>query len=204
MKVTISLCGRRGRVDHRIFNPFCYLCSQLKLHMRNLFLFAIAAAALAGCKKSGDTAKPGDTNNTTGLSGKYAAFKSADTSFKDQIRGHGVSGIEVITLTGDTLYQNLDTAHPVVSVNIIQNYSPSMITDTLTFNSATTGIESSQKATYPFSYDISSGKYNAGDTTPDTFYSLTKIDDTTLKLVIYQTSGIYTGDVSCTLYKKFQ
>jgi hypothetical protein len=168
--------------------------------MRKLYLLIISASVLVSCKKPGNTVEP---DNSSGLSGKYAAFKRADTVFKDDIRSHGASEIEVITLFGDTIYQNLDTAYPYVGVNTIQNYSPSMITDTLTFTSATTGIESNQNATYPFSYSIGTGKYDAGDTSSDTFYSLTQIDATTLKLVIYQTDGIYTGDVSCTLYKKF-
>jgi len=168
--------------------------------MKNLYLVIIAAAAWVSCKKSGN---PPDHNNTSGLSGKYAAFKKGDTVFKDNIRSHGVSEIQVITLYGDTIYQNLDTAHPYVGVNTIQNYSPSMITDTLNFTSATTGVESNQNYTGPFTYSIASGTFDDGDTTPGNHAKIVQIDATTVKLVFYQTDGIYTGDVSATLYKKF-
>ena len=182
------------------FRPFVYICSRLKLRMRNLYLVIIAAALWVSCKKSGGTEKPG---NAAGLSGKYAAFKRSDTVFKDQVRGHGVSEIQVITLFGDTIYQNLDTAHPYVGVNTIQNYSPSMITDTLNFTSATTGTESNQNNSGSFTYSLASGAFDDGDTTPGNHSKIVQIDATTVKLVFYQTDGIYTGDVSATLYKKF-
>lgn len=168
--------------------------------MKNLYLVIIAAAAWVGCKKPGNSEKPG---TTSGLSGKYAAFKKADTVFYDQIRSHGVSEIDVLTLFGDTTYANIGTAHPYVGVNILQNFSPSMITDTLTFTSATTGIESNQTATYPFSYAIGTGTFDNGDTTPGNHSKIVQIDATTVKLVFYETDGIYTGDVSATLYRKF-
>jgi|GEM_PF-2746880 len=168
--------------------------------MKNLYLVIIAAAVWVSCKKSGNPDKPG---NTTGLSGKYAAFKRSDTVFKDQIRSHGASEIDVLTLYGDTTYSGLGTAHPYVGVNILQNFSPSMITDTLTFTSATTGTESNQTFTGPFTYSIASGTFDDGDTTPGAHAQIVQIDATTVKLVFYQTDGIYTGDVSATLYKKF-
>jgi hypothetical protein len=168
--------------------------------MKKLYLIIIAAAAWVGCKKSGNSP---DHNNTSGLSGKYAAFKRSDTVFKDQVRSHGVSEIQVITLFGDTIYQNLDTAHPYVGVNIIQNYSPSMITDTLNFTSAGAGVESNQNFSSPFTYSIASGKFDNGDTTPGLHSKIVQIDATTVKLVFYETDGIYTGDVSATLFKKF-
>lgn len=168
--------------------------------MKNLYLVIIAAALWVSCKKSGNSP---DHNNTSGLSGKYAAFKKADTVFYDQIRSHGVSEIDVLTLFGDTTYANIGTAHPYVGVNILQNFSPSMITDTLNFTSATTGVESNQNYTGPFTYSIASGTFDDGDTTPGAHSKIVRIDANTVKLVFYQTDGIYTGDVSATLYKKF-
>jgi hypothetical protein len=170
--------------------------------MKKLLLFTLVAFLFISCSKSGGTVKPGNTTNVTGLSGKYAVFKNADTMFADNIRSHGVSQIEVLTLNGDTIYQNVGTVHPTVSVNIIENYSPDMIADTLTFNSSTAGIESGKNATYPFKYSLSTGAFDDGDTTPNVHYILTRIDDSTVKLVIYEIDGIYTGDVTAAIYRK--
>jgi len=122
--------------------------------------------------------------------------------YADNIRSHGIFEIEVLTLYGDTTYQNIGTAHPTVSVNILQNFSPDMIADTLTFNSSTAGIESGKNASYPFLYSLGSGKFDDGDTDPNAIYKLTKIDASTVKLVIYGFDGTYTSDISATFYKK--
>jgi hypothetical protein len=139
---------------------------------------------------------------TTGLSGTYTVYKFADTAFINNLRADGLAEITVETLYGDTTYSGFGAGGPHVGVNIIQNYMPSMIADTIVFKSATTGIESNFTDTTPITYSLSTGAFSDGSTDPTVVVKLTQIDATTIKIVAFQLQGSYTGDVQARFYRK--
>jgi len=167
--------------------------------MKKLLLMILPVVLLAGCSKSGGSLKP---DSTTGLTGTYTVYKQADTSFNNSLRADGISEITVETLLGDTTYSGVGTAHPHVGVNIIQNYTPEMIADTIVFKSATTGIESNLSVTTAISYSLPTGAFNDGSNDPTFHIKLTQIDAATIKIVSFQQQNGYVSDVVATFYKK--
>jgi hypothetical protein len=167
--------------------------------MKKLLTMMAPVVLLAGCGKSGGSLKP---NNVAGLTGTYTAYKLADTAFNNSLRADGISVLTVETLSGDTTYTGFGTANVHASVNIIQNYTPSMIADTLIFKSSTTGTESNLTNTASFTYTLSTGAFNNGNTDPTLSTKLTQIDAATVKIVAFQEENGYVSDVVATFYKK--
>jgi hypothetical protein len=176
--------------DHFIFDA----------SMKKLLMMIWPVVLLTGCSKSGGGIKP---NAAVGLSGTYTVYKQADTAFNNSLRADGIYDITVETLYGDTVYSGFGSGHPPhAGVNIIQNYTPGMIADTLIFKSATTGIESNLSVTTPITYSLSTGAFNDGVNDPTIHSKLTQIDASTIEIVSFQQQNGYVSDVVATFYKK--
>ena len=156
-------------------------------------------ALLAGCSKSGGGVKP---KTAAGLTGTYTVYKVSDTSFNNALRKDGISEITVETLYGDTVYSGFGSGTPHIGVNIIQNYTPAMIADTIDFKSATTAIERNLTGTVGITYSLATGAFDDGVNDPTFHIKLTQIDATTIKIVAYQEENGYIGDVNATFYRK--
>ena len=155
-------------------------------------------ATLFGCSKKSDD--PG--GNSARLSGKYSLYKEVDTTFSP-------TDVLVETLVGDTLYLNYGTKDLDIIPDAIAQYDPkALLTDTLNFLSATSGVETGlgYSVPYPFSYSLQAGTFNDGNNVNNGSLSLTftlsQPNSTTVKILVIQKTGNIIEDSNASYYKK--
>lgn len=155
-------------------------------------------ATLFGCsKKSNDPA-----GDSVRLSGKYSLYKEVDTTFSP-------TDVLVETLDGDTLYLNYGTKDLAIIPDAIAQYDPkALLTDTLNFLSATSGVETGvgYSAPYPFTYSVQAGTFNDGNNVKNgslsLTYTLSQPNSTTLKILVIQKDGNTIEDSNASYFKK--
>ena len=136
-----------------------------------------------------------------GLSGKYALYKEVDTTYNP-------TDLLVETLTGDTAYFNYGTPDLEIIPNTIGGYDASYLADTLTFVSNISGFETGEGYSAPsrFSYSLATGFFDNGNNflndTTSLVFKLTKINPTTVKLLIEGKNGNVVVDRNASYYRK--
>lgn len=123
------------------------------LSLRNLFFAIFAVLALAACKKS--STQPAAAFN----SGKYIAYREADTFYSIKNNTYVPSQVNITTASADTSYTFNAGSSPTVQISA---GTPIFSGDTLVFTSPTNGYYTGNGVIF-FLYDESTHIMNAGN-----------------------------------------